>query len=270
MIVVAIRLIVNPPPVDAFLLMLGARKVAGQHHRTREGGNIADAMDRARVSRTQQRLRSGHDQTGVYGIVLVSILVSIIAAAAFGRSAWGRWFVAALQGATLLLTLRLVRAKPQARFLTFVGVSLGLLIAAAAVILGNTQTSRTITGTISGLLAIGAPIAIVRGVRGHIEVTRQTVMAALSIYLLIGLFFAFAYGVMAVVGAEHFFETGTDGAVPDHVYYSYSTLTTTGYGDLTTSSDVGRVASILEALVGQLYLVTVVAVLVSNLTLKRR
>jgi hypothetical protein len=227
-------------------------------------------MRRRRVGRTEQTLRSGKDQTGAYSIVLLSILVSIIAAAAFGRSAWGLWFVAALQGATLLLTLRLARARPQARFMTFVGVTLGLLVAAGAVVLGNAQTGRAITGTISGLLAIGAPIAIVRGVRGHMEVTGQTVMAALSIYLLIGLFFSFAYGVMATVDAEPFFSSGTDGAPADHVYYSYSTLTTIGFGDLTARTDIGRMASILEGLFGQLYLVTVVALLVANLSLKRQ
>jgi hypothetical protein len=120
------------------------------------------------------------------------------------------------------------------------------------------------------LLVIGAPVAIVRGVRGQLEVTVQTVLAALSVYLLIGLFFAFTYSVMAVIDTGPFFASGIDGLLPDHLYFSYSTLTTVGFGDLTASEDIGRMTSALEALIGQLYLVTVVAVLVGNLRGRRR
>ncbi len=56
----------------------------------------------------------------------------------------------------------------------------------------------------------------------------------------------------------------------DFVYYSFVTLTTVGYGDLTASTGIGRMLSVTEALVGQLYLVTVVAILVSNLGRNRK
>jgi hypothetical protein len=169
-----------------------------------------------------------------------------------------------------MLTLRISGARPRAGLITFVLVTLGLVVAGISGLLSDARTERAIVGVISGLLAIGAPVAIVRSVRRHVEVTAQTVMAALSIYLLIGQFFAFAYGVIALVDTGPFFTSGTDGTIADHVYFSYSTLTTVGFGDLTAREDIGRMASILEALIGQLYLVTVVAVLVGNLTSRRR
>jgi ion channel len=226
-------------------------------------------MSRARVSSSNERLGSSRDQRGAYGLVLISILVSVIGAAALGRSPWGRWFVAVLQGATLMLTLRISGARPRARLSAFVLVILGLVVAGLSGLLGDARTERVIVGVISGLLAIGAPVAIVRSVR-NVEVTAQTVMAALSVYLLIGQFFAFTYGLFALVDTGPFFASGIDGTIADHVYFSYSTLTTVGFGDLTAREDIGRVASILEALIGQLYLVTVVAVLVGSLTSKRR
>ena len=149
--------------------------------------------------RDERRLRPSRDRAGAYGLVLFSIVLTIIAAAAVGRSEWGRWFVAVLQGATLLLTLSISGAKPRARLTVFVLVILGLIVAAISVVLDATETSYVIAAAISGLLVIGAPVAIVRGVSGHLEVTVRTVLAALSVYLLIGLFFAFAYSVMAAI-----------------------------------------------------------------------
>jgi hypothetical protein len=206
---------------------------------------------------------------GAYGLVLLSIVLTIIAAAAVGRSQWGRWFLSVLQGATLLLTLRISGAKLRGRLAASVLVFLGVVVAAITVVLGDTKTSYAIAAVISGLLVIGAPAAIVRGVRSQLEVTVRTVLAALSVYLLIGLFFAFSYSLMAAIDSGPFFASGIDGVLPDHLYFSYSTLTTVGFGDLTASADVGRMTSALEALVGQLHLVTVVALLVGNLRGRR-
>ena len=62
-----------------------------------------------------------------------------------------------------------------------------------------------------------------------------------------------------------FFAGGVNGNQNDFLYYSLATLTTTGYGDFTAAGELGRTFSVLEALFGQIYLVTVVALLVSNL-----
>ena len=217
----------------------------------------------------KERSRRRRDRTGDYGLVLFSIVLTIIVAAAVGRSQWGRLFVSLLQGATLLLTLRISGAKPRARLVSSLLVVLGLVVAAITVVLGDTRTSYAIAAAISGLLVIGAPVAIVRGARGQLEVTVSTVLAALSVYLLIGLFFAFAYGMTAAIVPGPFFASGIDGSLPDHLYFSYSTLASVGFGDLTASKDIGRMTSVLEALIGQLYLVTVVALLVGNLRGRR-
>jgi hypothetical protein len=66
-----------------------------------------------------------------------------------------------------------------------------------------------------------------------------------------------------------FAQTSAESGV-DYVYFSFVTLTTVGYGDLTSRLDLGRMCSIFEALFGQLYLVSVVALLVSNVGRSRR
>ena len=60
------------------------------------------------------------------------------------------------------------------------------------------------------------------------------------------------------------------GETPRYLYFSYSTLTTVGYGDLVARSNLGHTLSAFEALLGQIYLVTVVAVIVTNVVPRRR
>jgi voltage-gated potassium channel Kch len=96
-------------------------------------------------------------------------------------------------------------------------------------------------------------------------VTLQVVYAALCLYLLLGLAFAFAYGALQDVSHDAFFSGGTEGTTNDFLYFSLTTLTTTGYGDFTAATEFGRALSVTEALLGQVYLVTVIALLVSNL-----
>jgi hypothetical protein len=86
----------------------------------------------------------------------------------------------------------------------------------------------------------------------------------LCLYLLIGLMFAVAYGAIDEVSDTSFFTNGSTQR-DDYLYFSFTTLSTVGYGDLTAATNLGRSLAITEALVGQLYLVTVVAVIVSNL-----
>jgi hypothetical protein len=74
------------------------------------------------------------------------------------------------------------------------------------------------------------------------------------------------YGVMAVVGHGPFFAQGTDGTRAIRLYFSYVTLATLGYGDYTPAGNAGHTFAVLEALVGQIFLVTVVAVVVTRLS----
>jgi hypothetical protein len=72
------------------------------------------------------------------------------------------------------------------------------------------------------------------------------------------------------LGGDPFFAAGVDATPTRCVYFSFTTLTTVGYGDLTARSDLGHTLAVTEALLGQLYLVTVVSVGVANLVPRRR
>jgi hypothetical protein len=222
------------------------------------------------MNEAPRRALSRKDRTGDYGLVLISILITIVIAAVLGRSPWGRWFVALAQGATLLLTLRISGMSSRTHLWISILAASGLALSAIMVALGDPNLSYIVGAAISALLVVGAPVAIARGAMRDAEVTPRTVMAALSIYLLIGLFFAFVYGTMARLVEGPFYASGIDGALPDHLYFSFATLATVGYGDFTAAGDVGRMTSVLEGLMGQLYLVTVVALLVGSLIGRRK
>jgi hypothetical protein len=82
--------------------------------------------------------------------------------------------------------------------------------------------------------------------------------------LLVGLFFAFLFRFTASVGLGPFFASTDRASDADYLYFSFSTLATLGYGDLVARTNLGRMLAVTEALFGQMYLVTVVALLVSN------
>ena len=100
--------------------------------------------------------------------------------------------------------------------------------------------------------------------------SQRSVVGSICIYFLLGMLFLFAYGVLAVLDSGPLFAQGTDGTPALRLYFSFVTLSTVGYGDYTTASNLGHMLSVLEALIGQLYLVTVIAVLVSRMHFERR
>jgi Ion channel len=149
--------------------------------------------------------------------------------------------------------------------------ALVVLIAAGA--LGRTEGGRGVMFGLSGVLAAAGALIVAHGVVGGIRVeqrvTLHSVMGALTIYLLAGLIFAFAYGVMdAIAQSPVLTHIGSDKHA-EEVYFSFITLTTVGYGDIAPVANAARMTSVLEALFGQLYLVTIVAVIVSNVGPRR-
>jgi hypothetical protein len=87
----------------------------------------------------------------------------------------------------------------------------------------------------------------------------------LALYLLLGMLFALVYGAMDRLGGDPVFAGGQAATASNCLYFSFTTLTTVGYGDLVARTDLGHTLAVSEALIGQIYLVTVVSVLVSNL-----
>lgn len=212
--------------------------------------------------------REPHKLLDRYGIVLALIVALLGAFAVPLDSEWWYAALSALAGITLLVTLAASGARR--RTLRIVsGLVVASIVLALAAALGSTTSALAVTGTIAALLVGVAPFIIGRRLLEHEYVSGHTVAGALCIYLLIGLFFAFGLRTLALLTAEPVLAGALTGATVDYVYYSFVTLSTLGYGDITPVTSVARIVSITEALLGQLYLVTVVAMLVTNVHRKR-
>ena len=141
---------------------------------------------------------------------------------------------------------------------------------AAASFAGATVGDAT-AGLVGLLLAVVAPIVILRRIVLSPTITIRLVLGALAIYLFLGLAYSYLFPLVATLTRAPFFvQTPTPNA-SDFVYFSYTTLATLGYGDYTAATSLGRMVSVSEALIGQLYLVSAVALLVGNVgrTLRR-
>lgn len=205
-----------------------------------------------------------------FGLLLVSIIASFAVQGIASPARWERVIVAILLGVTLILALWVAEAKPRV-FRPIAAIAVLLVIASLiAAIVGD--GNGTVIQIANLLLVVLAPPAIVVGIvrtlRARNRVTIEVVFGVLCLYLLFGMFFAFLYGVIGKIDGSFFAET-KNVTGPDCLYFSFTTLTTTGYGDLTAISNLGRTLAVSEALLGQIYLVTVVALIVGNLAFRR-
>jgi hypothetical protein len=204
---------------------------------------------------------------GRYGAVLLLIVAAIVAPFLLPGAVLGPIATATLQAVTVLAALRASDAP--AATVRVAGIALGGLLAVAVgaglVVLtlgAATAVLLTATGLVTLALAAYVPVLIVRDLVRHRLVTLQTVWAALCVYLLLGLAFASVH--LLIDGAQ----PGSYTRPLDQetaLYLSYVTLTTVGFGDVAPARGPAQAATLLEAIGGQLYLVSVVAALVGNL-----
>lgn len=112
------------------------------------------------------------------------------------------------------------------------------------------------------LVTATLPVTLNR-VLQHRRVTHETVLGALCTYVLVGLLFAFVYLAVNDLRADSFFAQGGPHAQSEFVYFSFVALTTLGFGDLSPAVGLPQALTVLEALLGQIFLVTMVARLVT-------
>ena len=215
-----------------------------------------------RERRRERWLQRATKASDAFGLVLLLVLVTYTLASLIENRGWTSVLLTAATGATSVVAL--VSSHARARF-----VRVALWFAVVAVVLaaiGAAAGDRTWLNLASAiqvsLLAV-AMAAVLRRVVTAPEVGSRTILGALSVYAVLGILFTFVYGVIDRIQAGAFFEGHPHTSGSDFLFFSYTTLTTTGYGNLVPGGQPGKLVSGLEMMAGQVFLVTLVAGLVS-------
>jgi hypothetical protein len=218
---------------------------------------VQERRRRHRPSQLLQALSSPDS----YGLVLLLILVTYALSATL-TAAWAVSLVLFVQIATIWVTLQASQAHRHLRQVTG-----AILVVTAIVAILNLFISRDVAdgvmAGISGLLYVVAPVIIIRRLVVRRTVDTQTLLGAIAAYLMAGMAFAFAYRALGAWQAGPFFGAQGEGSFPQYLFFSFTTLTTTGYGNLVPDANPGQTLAVLEMLIGQLFLVTAVARVVS-------
>jgi len=125
-------------------------------------------------------------------------------------------------------------------------------------------TLEVVGGLCGAAFFMFAIIQILIFIYSQKEVSRDLIAGAAIVYLLMALAWSFIFGVVEALepGSFSFPENESISTSRSFLYYSFVTITTLGYGDVTPTTNLARSLCILEAVIGQLYLVVQVAWLV--------
>jgi ion channel len=206
-------------------------------------------------------------RTGRYGLLLLACVLSVAVQGTVDPGAVQQVIVTGLAGACLLLAFRAANLTPR-----LIQVATALALAALAVAVVRATAGGIGDGAArcmnAALVALGPPavaVGVVRDLRATGQVRLEAVFGVLSLYILIGIAFGFVYGAIDKLGGDPFFGGDQAATVSHCLYFSFTTLATVGYGDFVARTDLGHTLAVSEALIGQIYLVTVVSLIVSNL-----
>ena len=195
-----------------------------------------------------------------YTILFYSLLLTIAAGPLFASMGYGTDLIELFLAANLVAAVIPVRRRSGRRLL------LGILIAALVIRIATgwlNQATLAVASlmilTVIALIAAGIALRFAFSAR---SVDRQHVDAALSAYLLAGVFFGSFYWVLEQIQPGTFTFAG-DFSRTSAMYFSFVTLATLGYGDIVPRSDVARGLAIVEGVGGQLFLAVLIARLVS-------
>lgn len=216
----------------------------------------------ANALRRRFTLRAAWNRSDAYGWVLLLLVVDIAVLLLLPARAWADAIQVLIVGLTLLLALRTSGARRGALKLAGAAIILATLTATALEVAGSVRAAG-ITYFILAALLFLTPFPILRRILNHERVTARTLAGGLSVYLIIGLFSAFVFLGIRTVSGQPFFVQTNSAHPADYVYFSYVTELTIGYGDLTPAGDAGRFFAIMDGMLGQIFLVTTVARLVS-------
>jgi Ion channel len=218
------------------------------------------------VPRVRQQLRE-YDPSYSYGLVLTTIVATVLFIVAAPDAGWSRLVETLLQGATLVAACLTARVGRRVFVLCLAVIAIAVFGSLASLLAAGGHDNDL---KLLNLFVVAvAPLVLVRGMGTSLRrrgVDRHTVAGVLSLYLLVGMLCALIYAAVGDLGSGPLFQGGRgNGTAADRLYFSFITQTTVGYGDYSPAAGVAKAVAVFQALLGQFYLVTIVGIVVGRL-----
>jgi hypothetical protein len=207
-------------------------------------------------------LRRAQRASDAFGLVLLLVLLTYVLASLLDNRGWPA--AVELAAGTTTAVVALVSARAGTRV-----VRPALVLGAVAIVCACVAAASGARGWLSAAalvevaLLTAATLAVLHRVVTADRVSSRTILGAISVYAILGLLFTFLYATVERLQGTPFFGHLAESQSSDFIFFSFTTLTTTGYGDLVPTGQPGRMLSGLEMMIGQIFLVTLVAGLVS-------
>ena len=197
-----------------------------------------------------------------FGLVLGLVLLTYVLSSLLDNSGWPAVILTVSTSATSVVALVSSHVRPglvrSSIWLSVLTIGLAALAAVA-----DERWFLNFASLVQICLLALAMGAVLWRVVTSAEVGSRTILGAISVYTVLGILFTFVYGTIDRVQAGPFFEGVATPEGNDFLFFSYTTLTTTGYGNLVPGGQPGRMVAGIEMMLGQIFLVTLVAGLVS-------
>ena len=220
-------------------------------------------------NRVQSKPTRFYDRfAALFLIVSVTIGLLLLVDISSVASGWSEALAILVTVLTGLMLLLAVSASGAGHRIIVISRLVVAFTVAAAVLSALVGAEAASIGLVWVLLIVATPLLVLRRVLEHTEVTSETLFGAVSVYLLVAIAGTYVFLVIQVMSGNDFF--GSDQPTTAFMYFSLVTISTLGYGDITPTGEVARAAAAALAVVGQIYLVVVVARLVSLYSGHRR
>jgi len=229
-----------------------------------------DTLDPGRPHRSSREVWHDwlRDPVDRFGVVL-SFVVATIAVSALvevGDSWSSGLLVTVTSGAALVAATRAVGIRSRWRRFTavvvvlVVAINVGMALLERVGVEGIARVNSV--GVLWLVLVLAVPVLVIRRIFAHQVVAIRTIVGAVTAYLQIAVAYAVLFHFIDTWTATPFF--GTEEPSTAYMYVSLTTIATLGLGDLVPVGDLPRLILASEAVLGQVFLVTVVAVVVSR------
>ena len=215
-----------------------------------------------RADRRQRWVQRAEKVRDAFGLVLVLVLTTYVLTSLLSNRGWSAVVLTVATSVTSVVALTSSHANPRL-VRSAIWLSALTVVLAAVAAISDDRTWLNFASAVQITLLTIAMAEVLRRVVTTAEVGSRTILGAISVYTVLGILFTFLYGTVERIQGSPFFEGVPHPAGSDFLFFSYTTLTTTGYGDLVPGGQPGRMLAGLEMMIGQIFLVTLVAGLVS-------